>query len=109
MSNLISFYDKVTCLVDEGKAVDDVYLHFCKVFVTVSQSICPGAIGCLEKLNGCTVHWVENWVHGWAQRVLEDGIILLNGIIPVNGANPGRTAVPPQNLHPRMRNYHIWT
>ena len=28
LTNLISFYDKVTCLVDEGKAVDVVYLHF---------------------------------------------------------------------------------
>ena len=28
LTNLISFYDKVTHLVDEGKAVDGVYLDF---------------------------------------------------------------------------------
>jgi len=28
LTNLISFYDQVTCLVDEGKAVDVVYLEF---------------------------------------------------------------------------------
>lgn len=35
MSKLISFYGKVTCLVDEGKDVDVVYLNFTKAFDTV--------------------------------------------------------------------------
>ncbi|GAB0208830.1 mitochondrial enolase superfamily member 1 [Grus japonensis] len=39
LTNLISFYDKVTRLVDEGKAVDVVCLDFSKVFDTVSHSI----------------------------------------------------------------------
>ena len=38
MTNLISFYDLVTRLMDEGKAVDVVYLDF-KAFDTVSHSI----------------------------------------------------------------------
>jgi len=38
LTNLICFYDKVTCLVDEGKAVDVVYVGFSKAFVTVSHS-----------------------------------------------------------------------
>ncbi|GAB0198268.1 hypothetical protein GRJ2_002292200 [Grus japonensis] len=37
--NLISFYDQVTCLVDEGKAADVVYLDFSKTFDTISHSI----------------------------------------------------------------------
>jgi len=40
-TNLISFYDQMTCLVDEGKAVDIVYLEFSKAFDTVSHSILP--------------------------------------------------------------------
>ncbi|GAB0182459.1 mitochondrial enolase superfamily member 1 [Grus japonensis] len=69
LTNLISFYDKVTCLVDEGKAVDVVYLDFSKAFDTVSHSIL------LEKLaayglDGHTLHWVKNWLDGQAQRVV---------------------------------------
>jgi len=37
LTNLISFYDQVTCLVDEGKAAD--VKVFSKAFDTVSHSI----------------------------------------------------------------------
>ncbi|GAB0205542.1 mitochondrial enolase superfamily member 1 [Grus japonensis] len=73
LTNLISFYDLVTCLVDEGKVVDVVYLDFSKAFDTVSHSIL------LEKLvahglDGCTLHWVKNWLEGRAQRVVLNGV-----------------------------------
>lgn len=42
LSNLISFYDKVTHLVEEGMAVDVVYLEFIKAFDTDST----GESGC---------------------------------------------------------------
>ena len=40
MTNLI-FYDHVTRMVDEGSAVDIVYLDFSKAFDAVSHSILP--------------------------------------------------------------------
>ena len=39
LRNLISFHDKVIHLVDEGKAVDVVYLDFSKAFDTVPHNI----------------------------------------------------------------------
>ncbi|KAK4814558.1 hypothetical protein QYF61_023757 [Mycteria americana] len=73
LTNLISFYDKVTRLMDEGKAVDVVYLDFSKAFDMVSHSIL------LEKLaahgsDGCTLRWVKNWLGGRAQRVAVNGV-----------------------------------
>ncbi|KAK4822693.1 hypothetical protein QYF61_019562 [Mycteria americana] len=72
LTSLIS-YNKVTRIVDGGKAVDVVYLDFSKVFDTVSHSIL------LEKLDahgldGCTLHWVKNWLDDRAQRVVVNGV-----------------------------------
>ncbi|GAB0183305.1 mitochondrial enolase superfamily member 1 [Grus japonensis] len=67
--NLIAFYDGMTGWVDEGRAVDVVYLDFSKVFDTVSHNI---LIGKLRKygLDEWRVRWIENWLNGRAQRVV---------------------------------------
>ncbi|GAB0208442.1 mitochondrial enolase superfamily member 1 [Grus japonensis] len=69
LTNLIAFYDGMTGLVDEGRAVDVVYLDLSKAFDTVSHNI---LIGKLRKcgLDEWTVRWVENWLNGRAQRVV---------------------------------------
>jgi len=72
-TNLISFYDQVTCLVDEGKAVDIVYLHFSKAFGTVSHSILLQKLAA-RGLDGCTLRWIKNWLNGRAQRVVVNGV-----------------------------------
>ncbi|KAK4823927.1 hypothetical protein QYF61_008313 [Mycteria americana] len=73
LTNLISFYDKVTHLVDEGKAVDVVYLDFSKAFDTVSHSILLEKLAA-HGLDGCTLRWVKNWLDGQAQRVVVNGV-----------------------------------
>ncbi|GAB0178392.1 mitochondrial enolase superfamily member 1 [Grus japonensis] len=55
--------------VDEGRAVDVVYLDFSKAFDTIFHNIL------ISKLRKCgldewTVRWVENWLNGRAQRVV---------------------------------------
>ncbi|KAK4828105.1 hypothetical protein QYF61_023467 [Mycteria americana] len=73
LTNLISFYDKVTRLVDEGKAVDVVYLDFSEAFDMVSHSILLEKLAA-HGLDGCTLRWVKNWLDGQAQRVVVNGV-----------------------------------
>ena len=73
LTNLISFYDLVTCLVAEGKAVDIVYLDFSKAFDTVSHSILLQKLA-VHGLDRYTLGWVGNWLEGQAQRVVVNGV-----------------------------------
>ncbi|KAK4809567.1 hypothetical protein QYF61_016999 [Mycteria americana] len=73
LANLISFYNKATHLMDEGKAVDVVYLDFSKAFDSVSHSILLEKLAA-HGLDGCTLHQVKNWLEGRAQRVVVNGV-----------------------------------
>ncbi|RMB93664.1 hypothetical protein DUI87_29893 [Hirundo rustica rustica] len=69
LTNLNSFYDQVTCLVDAGRALDVVYLDFSKAFDTVSHSTLLDKLAA-HGLDKSTLHWVRNWLDGQAQRVV---------------------------------------
>jgi len=73
LTNLVSFYDQMTCLVDEGKAVGVVYLDFSKAFDTVSHSILLEKLAA-HGLDRCTLRWVKNWLNDRAQRVVANGV-----------------------------------
>ncbi|KAK4805807.1 hypothetical protein QYF61_000413 [Mycteria americana] len=59
-------------LVDEGKAVDVVYLDFSKAFDTISHSILLEKLAA-HGLDGWTLRWVKNWLDDRAQRVVGNG------------------------------------
>lgn len=73
LTNLISFYDWVTRLVDEGKAVDVVYLDFSKAFNMVSHSILLGKLAA-HGLERYTLLYIRNWLEGRAQQVVVNGV-----------------------------------
>ena len=47
--------------MDEGEAVDVVYLNFTKAFGTISHSILLEKLAA-HGLDGCTLCWVKNWL-----------------------------------------------
>ena len=69
LTNLISFYDQVTHLVDAGRAVGVVYMDFSQAFDTVSHSTLLEKLA-VRGLDRSTLCWVRNWLDGQAQRVL---------------------------------------
>jgi len=52
-----------THVVDEGKAVDIIYLHFSKTFNTFPHRILLEKLAA-HGLDGCTLHWIKNWLNG---------------------------------------------
>jgi len=62
----------MTGWIDEGRAVDVVYLDFSKDIDTVSHNI---LLGKLRKrgLDERVVRWIENWLNGRTQRAVISG------------------------------------
>jgi len=73
LTNLISCYDQVTCLVEETKAVEIIYLDFSKAVDTVPHSILLEKLAA-HGLHECTPHYINNWLNGRVQRVVVKGV-----------------------------------
>jgi len=71
-TNLVEFMEEVTRSVDEGAAVDIIYLDFAKAFDKVPKE------RLLEKLRahgikGQVLNWIRNWLSDRYQRVVLNG------------------------------------
>ncbi|CAM5138247.1 unnamed protein product [Eretmochelys imbricata] len=72
LTNLIAFYDEIAGYVDEGKAVDALFLDFSNAFDTVAHSILASKLK-EYGLDEWTIRWIESWVDCWSERVVING------------------------------------
>ena len=72
LTNLLEYLEELTKLMDDGKAVDIVYLDFAKAFdkVPIRRLLakCAG-LG----IGGDLLAWIEEWLSGREQRVVLNG------------------------------------
>ncbi|KAK4817222.1 hypothetical protein QYF61_003746 [Mycteria americana] len=60
------------CRAAEGREENGLSLSY-RNFDMVSHSILLEKLAA-HGLDGCTLHWVKNWLDGWAQRVVVNGV-----------------------------------
>jgi hypothetical protein len=71
-TNLTFFMDKVTIAVDEGKAVDIIYLDFAKAFDKVPRQRLLNKLRA-KGVDVNIVNWIENWLSNRNQKVCIQG------------------------------------
>ena len=72
LTNHLEFYEAVSDWVDEGKAVDIVYLDFKKAFDKVPHRKLSAKVRACG-VAGQIVNWIANWLHDRKERVAVSG------------------------------------
>lgn len=68
LSNLISFYNKITPLVNGGEVVDIIFLEFSKAFGTIPHGSLLEYLSTSE-INIFTLCWAVKWLNSSAQMI----------------------------------------
>jgi len=71
-TNLLEFMEEITAMVDEGKAVDVIFLDLAKAFDKVPHDKLMAKVKAF-KIEEETTNWIENWLKNRKQRVVING------------------------------------
>ena len=72
LTNLLEFFEYVTNNIDNGSAVDAIYLDFSKAFDKVPHRRLISKFKS-HKIDGNILNWLKNWLSGRKQRVVING------------------------------------
>ena len=72
LTNLLEYMETLSNLIDQGHAVDVIYLDFAKAFDKVPHARLA-AVLTAHGIGGDILSWVEEWLRGRTQRVVLNG------------------------------------